>query len=269
MKRIKGLSKSSPAVKLFWLFAVLALLSGGAALLTQMFAGELFGWTPTVHRERREVAFTPSISINSTDIPLEVYTYDGEVIIVEYIGESALIIEEDEFELRIHRVEDFTISLFSTDILNYGMTVWLPKQSYKAIRLTTASGDIRAENIETELLSVTSRTGNISLCNIEGLLSVSSRYGDVWAEFVNLTDAAAIDTESGRVEIIMPARIDVRLDFLTDRGYFTSDFFRREYDSHQGDLFLSTGPAGANLVRFTVRTSSGSLYFYTRDESVR
>ncbi|MDR2531668.1 MAG: DUF4097 domain-containing protein [Oscillospiraceae bacterium] len=263
--RIKGLSKGSPAVKLFWFFASLALLSGGAALLAQIYAHELFGWTSTVHRERREVTPAERVNISSADIPLEVFTYDGEKIIVEYIGESALVIAEDESGLRIFREEDFTLSLFSTDILNYAMTVWLPKQTYKEVRLTTASGDINAENISAEFISVTSRTGNIDLYDIEGLASISTRYGDVKVEFVNFTDICVIDTETGKTEVIMPTRFPVRLDFLTDTGSFTSDFFRREYDGHQGDLYLVTG---VNPVRITVRTGSGSLYFCTRDESV-
>ncbi|MCL2019685.1 MAG: DUF4097 domain-containing protein [Oscillospiraceae bacterium] len=263
--RIKGLSKGSRAVKLFWLFTALALFSGCAALITHLLAHELFGWSSTVHRERREIELSEQISISSADIPLSVYTHNGDKIIVEYKGETALIIEETDLELRIGREEDFALSLFSMDKLNYEMKVWLPEYSYKEIKLTTASGDIYAEKIRAELTAVTSRSGDVSLYGVEGLIAVNTRYGDVNAEFINFTDSCAIDVETGAVSVIMPTRFDVKLDFLTASGLFTSDFFRKEYYLHAGDLYLSTG---VNSIRFTVRTVSGNLDFHKRDETV-
>jgi hypothetical protein len=264
---IKGLNKARPAVKLLWLFASLAVIFGALAVITQLFAFEMFGWESTVHRERREIDVPEwgSISISSADIPLRVYTYDGEKIIVEYIGETALIINEDPLDFHISRVEDFTLSLFSRDVLNYGMVVMLPRQTYREIKLTSASGDIFAEDISSELLGVTSRTGNISLYAIEGLITVSTRQGDVSAEFISFTDFCAIETDSGDVKIIMPERFSVDLTFLTDTGRLTSDFFRREYRSHEGDMYLI---AGDNPLRFTVRTGSGNLHFNKRDETI-
>jgi len=264
---IKGLNKARPAVKLFWIFACLAVICGVLALFMQLFAEPLFGWSSTVHRERREIELTSLfISVNAADIPLEVYTYGGEKIIVEYIGETALIIEYDEYEIQISRVEDFTLSLFSRDVLNYKMTVWLPRETYREIKLTTASGGIYAENIYTELMSATSRSGDIKLHRIEGLITVSTRQGSVDAEFANFTDACAIEAESGEVRITMPEKAAVNLTFLTDTGRLTSDFFRREYHAHEGDMYLVSG---ANPLRFTVRTSSGNLEFYKRNETIQ
>lgn len=265
--RIKGLNKAGTAVKLFWLSAILAVISGAMALITQFFAVEHFGWTSTVHRERREIEVPDwaRISISSADMPLEVYVHSGDKIIVEYIGESELIIDGDELELRIRRVEDFVFSLFSRDLLNYGMIVRLPERVYREISLTTASGNIYAENIHSELIRVTSRTGNVHLHALEGLVTVSTRQGDINLEFINFTDACSIETESGDVSVLMPERIAVRLDFFTASGLFTSDFFRREYHEHEGDLYLSTGD---NSNRFTVRTSSGNLDFHKRNEII-
>jgi hypothetical protein len=263
---IKGLNKAGVPLKLFRLFVSLAAIFGFLALIMQLFAYELFGWSSTVYRERREIEAPQFISVNSADIPLRVYTHSGEKIIIEYIGETALIIDEGENELKISRVEDFTLSLYSTDILNYGMIVRLPAQIYREIKLTSASGDITAENIHAELLSASSRTGNINLRAVEGLIAVSTRQGDVCAEFINFTDACAIETDSGDIKITMPERNAVNLNFLTDAGRLTSDFFRREFNAHEGDLYLA---AGENPIRFTVRTSSGNLEFMTRNEVIQ
>jgi DUF4097 and DUF4098 domain-containing protein YvlB len=176
-----------------------------------------------------------------------------------------LIIDGNEFEMRIRRVEDFMLSLYSRDVLNYKMTVWLPERVYREITLTTASGNIYAENIKSELIRATSRTGNVHLYAIEGLVTVNTRQGSIELEFVNFTDACSVETESGSVTVIMPERIAVRLDFFTASGLFTSDFFRREFNAHEGDLYLSSGE---NPNRFTVRTGSGDLSFYTRDETI-
>jgi hypothetical protein len=181
MFKIKGLSKEDRAVKLMWLSALLALVCGLIALVSQHFAAELFGWSSTVYRERHELTPNRHITINSADIPLEVYTYDGDTVIVEYIGETPLIIIDDELELRISRVEDFTLSLFSLDRLNYKMQIWLPGdyfEHYDEIRLFSASGDIYAENIRTLSLTATSRNGNVTLVGIEGEIAVDTRFGE-------------------------------------------------------------------------------------------
>ena len=263
---IKGLNKAGIPIKLLWLFISLTVIFGTLAIVTQLLAAELFGWESTVHRERREIESSLYISINSADIPLEVYTHDGDKIIIEYISETTLIVEEDELELKISRVEDFTLSLFSRDVLNYGMVVRLPQQTYREIKLSSASGDISVKNINAELLSITSRSGDISLRETEGLITVSTRQGGVYAEFLNFTDACAIETDSGSIKVLMPERAAVNLTFLTDTGRFTSDFFRSRYHCHEGDLYLASG---ANPLRFTVRTGSADLDFHKRDEIVR
>jgi len=170
--------------------------------------------------------------------------------------------------LRIRRHEDFMLSLYSRDVLNYKMTVYLPERVYREITLTTASGNIYAENIHSELIRATSRTGNVHLYALEGLVTVSTRQGNISLEFINFTDVCSVDTEGGDINVIMPERFAVKLDFFTSSGIFTSDFFSEEYETYEGDLYFSTETTGENPRRFTVRTNTGNLDFHKRDETI-
>ena len=239
--RIKGMSKGSHAVKFLWLTVSLALICGSMAFLTQHSAEELFGWTSTVHRERVELAPNRHISISSADIPLEVYTHDGTQIIVEYVGETALIIYEDELEIKISREEDFTLSLFSLDKFNYKMRVWLPSYShtqYEEIKLISASGSIYAENIKSASISATSRSGNVEFSGTEG--------------------EVIINTRTGNVKVFMPFTYETDLSYMTESGLFSSDFFGTHYSAEQGGIYISSGE---NPERFTVLTDTGNLEF--------
>ena len=178
--KVRGLSRGNAAKKLLWLSLSLALISGTLAIVTQLFAEGLFGWSGTVHREYIELTPNRYISVSSADMPLEVYVHDGGMVIVEYIGETELFILEDELELKIGRVEDFTLSLFSRDRFNYKMRVGLPGnyyEYYKEIYLTSASGNISAEGLKTEILIITSRNGDITVRGIEGEIIADTRFG--------------------------------------------------------------------------------------------
>jgi len=258
IKRIKGLPGENRAVILVWLFPALALISAGAALVSQYLAAQVFGWTSTVYRERREFALVEYISLSSADIPLEVYVWDGDKIILDYVGETGLVIDEGEFELKISRDEDFAFSLFSSDALNYKMRVWLPNVTYRDIKLVTASGDISADSVKTGILTATSRAGDINLYGVDGIIALNTRYGNISAEFTEFKYICGTETETGNISVLMPEDSGVKLDFLTDSGRFSSDFFLREYRNYQGDLYLSEG---SSPVRFTVRTSTGNLDF--------
>lgn len=261
MKRIKGLYKGSTAERLLRLFILLALLSGIAAVLLQFLAVRRFGWEPTVYRERHEVDFNPRLSINTSNMPLEVFAHDGEKIIIEYTGETALLINEDSDFLRISREEDFKISLFSRDMLNYKMTVWLPRKAFREIKLSTVSADISAQELTAESFAASSRSGNVTLRDVRGIISVNTRFGDVELVFDEFSEPCAVETDAGNVSVLMPGSFGVRLDYFTDGGKFTSDFFGREFKNHKGVLYMVSG---ANPVHFTVRTNSGNLVFHKR-----
>ena len=176
-RKIKSRTEGNKILRLFWIFTLSAVLSGSLAVVTHLYGETLFGWTATVHRERREIAVNDYISINSADMPLDVRVHGGGRIIVEYIGETALLIDEDELELKISREEDFALSLFSRNKLSYKMTVYLPDIQYEEIKLSSASGDIFIENVRSHILSATSRSGNIKTDNVEAVLDLNTRFG--------------------------------------------------------------------------------------------
>jgi hypothetical protein len=239
--RVRGLEKGRAAVKLFWVTAAFALACAVLAVITQFFAAELFKWSSSVHREHLELEPNRYLSINSADMKLEVYTHDGDKIIVDYIGETELLIEEDELELKISRVEDFALSLFSRDKFNYILRVGLPAGNiirFESIKLYSASGDISAERIRAGEFYVTSRSGNISLTSITADVTVNVRSSDV--------------------VILQPDWNGIALDFFTNSGVFCSDFFDEPYAAHEGDIHLQRG---GEALLFAVHTDTGNLTF--------
>jgi len=243
-------------------------MSGSAAVITQFFAAELFNWQSTVYRERRIIEAADIVSIHSADMNLEIYSHSGSQIIIDYIGETALLTEKSDFEVRIGKDEDFSFSLFSLDRFNYNMRVGLPVREYKELRLTSASGNISAERVHAGQITVTSRSGNVTLFSVSGFIDINTRFGDVNTEFVSFADACRIDTETGSVTVVMPDVAGVDLSFFTQSGSFSSDFFGEaflEAARFQEDLYLSSG---VNHKMFTVRTNTGNLVFYKRIEFI-
>jgi len=193
LRRIKSVPEEDRAVYLLWAFISLMLVSGGAAIIMQFIAQSTFGWKPTVHRERFEFDSVEYITISSSDIPLDVFTYDGDKIIVEYTGETAPHIRKDDFELSIHKEEVFAFSFFSGDVLNYGIQVFLPDRLYRDIKLSSAAGDITVHGIRATLLNINSRTG--------------------------------------RVDVRVPDGFELRLSYITETGTLTSDFTNSELEN--------------------------------------
>ena len=185
--RVRRQRKEDRAVYFFWAAVSAAIICGGAAVILQVFA-LIGGWEPTVHRERLEFDFTQYISVSSADIPLEVFTYNGDKIIVEYAGETALIVQQDALELTIRRDEAAAFSFFSGDMLNYRLQVFLPDMLYRDIKLSSSAGTITAGNVRATLFNVNSRTGAVNISvpeSFEVRLSFITETGKMLSEFAD------------------------------------------------------------------------------------
>lgn len=228
-----------------------SLMSGAGAVAVQLFSAKLFGWEPTVVRLEAEYAAKPHIRITATNIPLVIHKWDEDYVKIRYTGEIELITEEGETYLNITQESDFTFSLFAWDMLEYGLEAWLPEREYTALRLVTTTGDITLDGYKGEQLAVESVSGDITLSALDcgGYVQTGGR---VEAAFSSFTRAFAVTNTGGSVSLTLPQSAAVWLEFLSAGGSFTSEFFRKSFDRHEGDLFMSIGE---NPVKLTIQSA--------------
>ncbi|MCL2108450.1 MAG: DUF4097 domain-containing protein [Oscillospiraceae bacterium] len=254
--------------RLLRLFVILTIISGTVAILLQFAAVHLFNRGSTVYREHLSIELGShlQISISTANTPIEVYTHNSDTILIEYTGENPLWIDETPEFLRIGTADGFKFSLFSLGQLSYCMKIYLPQITYAELRLSAVSGDIYAENITADFINISTRSGGIKLHEPDGIVSINSRTGDIALTFGRFDEPCAVESDTGDIAVLMPPENDLRLNYFTDTGRFTSDIFRPELNGWQGDLYLTKG---ANQTRFTARTISGNLSFLERVVYVR
>lgn len=239
-------------------FIIAALLSGIGAVIFQLLAVKLFGWQSTVHREEINLPFKAYLNINVTNIPLKVDIYDGEEIKISYINETAVFVEENEYSYTINQDADFALSLFSLDVLNYHIEILLPDKIYREVQITSASGNVEFLNTYTKSLDITSRSGDITVNYAVGNIRLKNASGNIAVQFTDYNEISSLENRSGNITVEMPSGRAVWLEFLTETGVFTSDFFRKEYKDIKGDIFLASKE---NAKKLSVNTTSGNLSF--------
>lgn len=261
--RFKGISRLSRPGMLFVLFAAAAVVSGTGAAVLQIFSAELFGWESTVYREEYSLPFKSYLNFNVTNIPVYFDIYDGDEIKILYSNETALLIEENEYSYTISQDADFAFSLYSLDFLDYSATVLLPDRVYREVTVTSASGDIEFLRVYARSLDITSRSGNIKVTEAVGNMRLKTVYGSIDAEFISFDDSCLLESESGNITVAMPENRLVWLEFLTETGSFTSDFFNEEYKNRKGDFFKANHE---NAKKLSVSTKSGDLLLMSCEE---
>lgn len=258
-----GFNRFSTAGKLLMLFAAAAAVSGMGALTIQFFAADLFGWESTVYREEYSLPFKSYLNINVTNIPLYIDIYDGDEIKISYKNETALLIEENEYSYTISQDADFAFSLFSLDFLDYSATILLPDRVYREVVITSASGNVEFLRAYARSLDITSRSGSITVTEAVGNMRLKTVYGNIDADFISFGENCLLESESGDITVKMPGDRLVWLEFLTENGSFTSDFFKNEYKNRRGDFFMANSESAKKL---SVCTKSGNLFLLSCGE---
>lgn len=257
MKYIKKGINLPKAKKLLIIFTAAALISGSAAVLTQIAAVGIFGWKSTVYREEYSLPFKSYLNINVTNIPLYIDIHDGDEIIILYKNETALIIEENDYSCTISQDADFAFSLYSLDLLDYSLRIMLPDKVYREVTISSASGNVEFLKAYALSLNINSRSGDIAVTEAVGNMRLKNRYGNITADFIEYRENCFLESESGSVTVTMPRDRLIKLEFLTESGSFTSDFFKKEYKNRAGNFFTVNGE---NAKILSVTTSSGNLY---------
>ncbi|MDR1754761.1 MAG: DUF4097 domain-containing protein [Eubacterium sp.] len=247
--------------KIILVFGSIAAVSFILMIAFQLISVNLFGFKGSVFRTETSVLIKKYVTIEVTNIPLNINTYNGEDIKINYVNETDLIIEETMHDILIKQDPDFSFSLFSKDQLNYRMDVSLPDRIYNSVSIITTSGEVNLDYLYTKELKINSRSGDIKVSDTGGRIDIQSDSADVDISFLELDDTVNINTISGNVTVLMPERKEPKLTFLSESGLFTGNFFRFDYKDYRGDLFMQMGE---DPKAFHVVTKSGNLMFLKR-----
>ena len=148
--------------KLLIILVCVSVISGGLAVITQMFFGQSSVYRETFYIELDPV-IRPVVGIHTAGMPIQVYAWDGAHIKVECVAELPLVVtESEEFgrEVNIAQDDSFSVSIFTLDMFRYYLRVYLPEgRDYKEINISSNSGNL--EVILPEQLLVMSNVNTV------------------------------------------------------------------------------------------------------------
>ena len=238
---------------------VLCGISLALCAATQLIAVQS-GFKSTFLSDRMEFDRVNYITVNTTNLDLTVKMYGGDKIVAEYENDSPIIADlSDNSRLKLTQSDDFTLSLFSLKMFSYKLTLYIPEGEYRELVFSSISGDITAEKLNAEYLELTTKSGSITAEQVDCKLKTLTESGKTTLMFAEFRSTANIQSGSGDISAAIPAGAAVKLDFITDRGTFTSDIFERKFNGRIGDVLETRGSDPHSL---NVTSGTGSLEIY-------
>lgn len=248
--------KSNRLLKVFGIFLAvcgLGLICTGAAF--QIIASEA-GYTGNVITEMHEFDEPRELVVITTSMPVIVEYGDTDTVKVSYTGSLPLIFSEEKGLLRITQNDTFTMTLFSPTAAASCVRITLPHRVYERISLSSSSGSVYADSLGADELEFGTKSGDITLVNIDERAVIRTESGRLHAEFSSLSGDMTINAGAGDVSLVLPTESSVYLEYFTESGRFTSDYFDEKYDARFGDAAVLHNGAKHRL---NVNTTSGDL----------
>jgi lia operon protein LiaG len=228
------------------------------------------------------------LNLNTLSTDLEVLPHNQEYIVVELTGEVSekmkdayeLTVEEDNGVLNI--VLEYKPS-FSVFAINKGtkLTVLVPEKKYDEIMIESKSGDVKVEDINSDIMVFKATSGDIVLEDLSSIdISILTTSGDTFANGIS-SDLMTMEAASGDIiveELTVASKVmlnaksgdiilntDVTaysLDFKGTSGDGTvkvSDFHYKEKEEDRIiGTFGDTASSEGELI-IEVRTTSGDF----------
>lgn len=243
--------------KLMIVFLCAGIVFLGAAYGLYRFYAENTGFTSGVTEKTYVFDALNYINISTTNLNVEVRPIDGDRIIVEYLNDSPLIVENTDSIIRLTQDDSFTLSFLTMDMLRYKMTIHLPEKQYKQLFISTVSGNVDFSDIKTDVLEIVTKNGTINLDGTDSELSIKATDADIHCNFYALDKPVRIENTHGTAELLIPGEAKIRLSYTAKHGKLFSDLFSVHYGSWEGDLLLYNAETGATLTEFI--TGDGTL----------
>lgn len=186
-------------------------------------------------------------------LPVQVEYWDGESCEVSCIGDLPLKTDiDDTGTLRLTQDDSFSLSLFTRRKSSFGLTVRLPRRTYRRISLTSSSGNVESAPISCETLEIATRSGDITLPGADGRAKIKTESGNIRLGITALGENMEISGGSGNISLTLSPRLSVCVQFLTENGACTAE----NYENRRGDAVIIQN-GGENLLKIT--TTTGNL----------
>lgn len=232
----------------------------GAVILV---AGILFqlnmsrsGYTGSVISESLGFENVRELTVISSTLPVEISYGDCDSVQVSHTGFLPLVYSEENGLLRLAQNDEFTLTLYSPKSREAGIKITLPHKKYERISVSSSSGSITAGSLDADSLELSTKSGDIAAENIDERAKIRTESGKINISLSSLGGDMTINGGEGEVFVTIDESVSFFLEFLTERGSFTSDIFEKKYDKRQGDAADMYNGA-ENLLR--IYTTGGSL----------
>ncbi len=189
-------------------------------------------------------------------LPITVEYWDGEDCEVSCIGDLPLITDTDESGvLRITQDDSFSLALFTARRGSFGVTVKLPRRTYRRISLTSSSGNVSTQPISCESLEISTRSGDISLFGADERAKIKTESGNIALGISALGGDMELSGGSGDISLTLSKRLSVCMEYMTEKGSCTVRGFSEEFEDRRGDaVILQNG--GEYLLKITTETGN-------------
>ncbi|MGN0578943.1 MAG: DUF4097 family beta strand repeat-containing protein [Ruminiclostridium sp.] len=237
------------------ILCVLGVIVLAAGIFFQIYMSRS-GYTGSVISESLSFENVRELTVISSTLPVEISYGDCNRVEISHTGFLPLVYSEDNGLLRLAQNDEFTLTLYSPKSREAGIKIILPHKKYERISVSSSSGSITAASLNAEVLELSTKSGNITAENLDERAKIRTESGKITASLSSLGGDMTINGGEGEVVLTVDENISFFLEFLTERGSFTSDIFEKKYDKRQGDAAdLYNG--GENLLR--IYTTGGSL----------
>ncbi len=228
-----------------WLIvtALLSLIFGGCLWLFRDSKG-----TAQLYEGRNTVALCDVIELNMIKTDVEILPHDGDEILFEYTSTVPISVLKGDNRLVVKESDEFQLSFMLGDESRFSFRLYLPKHIYSNITVYSSSGDVDIGRIDSDLVTVITKSGEIRSTKTRSLMKLTSGSGDILLDFESVVADSSITTRSGNAEIIFPKGSSVALSYRTDTGSFDCDLIS---GSVQGSYMYSFR-GGNNLLHADV-----------------
>ncbi|MBD5129287.1 MAG: DUF4097 domain-containing protein [Ruminococcaceae bacterium] len=178
-----------------------------------------------VARDDLEFELYEYIDVDLQRLDVTVIPYDGESIRVTYKNDLPLSFEIGDNRLSITESADFVVSLFAGSESEFGLYLYLPRRSFRDIKIITGLGDVKIGRVDSRELSVLTESGDILCEDMVSLGRLTTTSGYIKVNFEYVISETEILSRRGDVDISLPPESSVSVDFQTDTGECHTDLW--------------------------------------------
>ena len=221
---------------------VMAAVLGGAAFLFRNAEHD------PIQEDEMTLPLCEYIDIDLLRLDVDIIPYDEEKIRISYKNDVPLDIEVGDNRISITESDEFVISIFAGSTAEYGLYMYLPREIYREISVTTGTGNVNVGRVDSERLSIITGSGDISCRDTVSLTYLTTTTGFISLDFETVAAETTLLSRAGDAEIILPPNSSVAMDFETDTGECVTDLISGNiYGS-----FMYSFNGGDKLIHATV-----------------